>query len=179
MVDFSNIKNIEIPEGNVKSISSGGIVLWQSSKVPSEYQEVEYIGNSGTQYLNTGFNPNFSNGFTIEIEYTPTDLSNRGCLLSNYQANNHISIELASGTANQRVYINSGAIDYNVSGTTLNKNKGIVSYSNGTVTNKINENVGTRSGTFTGITGQPLYMFVDYMIILAQCSRKFLSTKKE
>ena len=56
MVDFSNVKEIEIPEGTVKSITAGQTVLWQktSSRLPNAYQEVEYIQSTGTQYADTG-----------------------------------------------------------------------------------------------------------------------------
>lgn len=56
MVDFSTIKGITIPEGNVKSISSNGTILWKLDEggLPSEYQEVEYIQSDGNQYIDTG-----------------------------------------------------------------------------------------------------------------------------
>ena len=57
MVDFSSVKAITIPNGNVKKITKNNIVLWEkdSSRLPSEYQEVEYIESSGTQYINTQY----------------------------------------------------------------------------------------------------------------------------
>ena len=58
MVDFSTIKGIAIPEGNVKSISSNGTILWKLDEggLPSEYQEVEYIQSDGYQHIDTGIN---------------------------------------------------------------------------------------------------------------------------
>lgn len=51
MVDFAGVKSITIPEGNVVKITSDDTVLWEkiTSRLPSEYQEVEYIGMSGAQ----------------------------------------------------------------------------------------------------------------------------------
>lgn len=54
MVDFSSIKSIEIPEGKVKSITRNGTILWKASQLPSEYQQVEWIKSTGTQYLDSG-----------------------------------------------------------------------------------------------------------------------------
>ncbi len=39
----------------------------QPTKVPSEYQEVEYIESSGTQYIDTGMNLNQNNGVEFKI----------------------------------------------------------------------------------------------------------------
>lgn len=66
MVNFSNVKAIEIPEGTVKIILSNGAILWQLDEggLPSEYQEVEYIQSDGNQYIDTGIN----GGSTAEYE---------------------------------------------------------------------------------------------------------------
>ena len=54
---FANVKEITIPEGTVKEIYSGNILLWSASRIPTEYQEVEYIRAASNQgaYLNLGF----------------------------------------------------------------------------------------------------------------------------
>ncbi len=51
MVDFTGVKALTIPEGDVVKITSGDTVLWEkiTSRLPSEYQEVEYIEMTGTQ----------------------------------------------------------------------------------------------------------------------------------
>lgn len=55
-MDFTNIKSIQIPEGNVKQISANGVTLWQAGRLPSEYQEVEYIYQTdNVSYLDLGF----------------------------------------------------------------------------------------------------------------------------
>lgn len=56
-MDFQNIKNITIPEGEVVSISVGDVMLWQKARLPSEYQEVAYLESTGTQYIDTGITP--------------------------------------------------------------------------------------------------------------------------
>lgn len=68
MVDFSNVKEITIPEGNVKSISANGTTLWEYEGLPKEYQQVEYIQSSGSQYINTLYKPNQNTKTEIVIE---------------------------------------------------------------------------------------------------------------
>ena len=134
--------------------------LIQKPSLPSEYTQVEYIQNSGTQYIDTGFKPNLTNGFKIEVDYTPNHATARGCLLSNYAANNHVSYEIANG--NQRIYIYNGSVDKVISGASNNQiNKGSVQYYNGVVTNSLNGSIQTTEASFTGESAEPLYMFVD------------------
>lgn len=38
------------------------------SQLPTEYQEVEYIESSGTQYIDTGFVVNKSDSYVLEID---------------------------------------------------------------------------------------------------------------
>lgn len=54
MIDFSNVQNIVIPEGEVAVISRNGEILWQKARLPLEYQEVEYLESTGTQWIDTG-----------------------------------------------------------------------------------------------------------------------------
>ena len=42
------------------------------SQLPTEYQEVEYIESSGTQYIDTGFMPNQDTRVVCDIDYTLT-----------------------------------------------------------------------------------------------------------
>jgi hypothetical protein len=54
MIDWSRVKSVTIPDGSVKQIDIDGTTVWtkQEGILPSEYQQVEWIGTSGTQYLN-------------------------------------------------------------------------------------------------------------------------------
>lgn len=72
---FSGVKSITIPEGKVKKITAGGVVLWESGGLPSEYQEVEYIANTITtqtngSYIDLGFT--FNESATSIINFIPT-----------------------------------------------------------------------------------------------------------
>lgn len=53
-MNFSNIKEITIPEGPVRKIHAGNALLWSRSLIPSIYQQVEYIATDGNQYIDTG-----------------------------------------------------------------------------------------------------------------------------
>lgn len=65
-MDFSQVKAITIPEGNVNRILSGSTVLWKI-RLPVEYQEVEYLESTGTQYIDTGIALN--NGCAITLDF--------------------------------------------------------------------------------------------------------------
>lgn len=47
-INFSQVKSLTIPEGDVKSISVGGVVVWQKST--KLYRQLEYIDMSGKYY---------------------------------------------------------------------------------------------------------------------------------
>ncbi len=66
-MDFSQVKAITIPEGNVLRILSGATVLWERTGLPAEYQEVEYLESTGTQYIDTGIVLN--NGCVITLDF--------------------------------------------------------------------------------------------------------------
>ena len=68
-MDYSNLKTLTIPEGEATKITAGGVVLWEkvTSRIPSEYQEVEYIKAAAYvgAYLKLGFA--FDTAAKIEI----------------------------------------------------------------------------------------------------------------
>lgn len=76
-MNFANLKSLAIPEGNVTKISHGNVVLWQkiTSRIPAEYQEVEYISKARTAkaYIDLGFS--FDKGATIYLHYNKTETS--------------------------------------------------------------------------------------------------------
>ena len=69
MVDFSHVKDVTIPEGSVKSISSGATILWHKAGggLPDIYQEVEYIQSDGSQYIDTGIVGNGIGEYKIKM----------------------------------------------------------------------------------------------------------------
>ncbi len=76
MIDFSNAKSIVIPEGEVSVIARGAEILWQKLKLPIEYQEVDYIESTGTQYIDTAYIPSNKTGLEIvAIGISPSSFS--------------------------------------------------------------------------------------------------------
>lgn len=73
-MDFSQVKAIKIPEGDVKKIMQGETVLW--NRLPAEYQAVEYVQSSGTQYIKTGYMPNQDTVVIATFAPTVADASN-------------------------------------------------------------------------------------------------------
>ena len=69
-MDFSQVRAITIPEGDVTRILSGATVLWKKmGGLPSAYQEVEYIEGAGSQYIATNYTPTITENMKIEIDY--------------------------------------------------------------------------------------------------------------
>ena len=50
-----------------------GVNLPISGDLPSEYQQVEYIESTGTQYINTGYSPKSTTRFVKDVQYLSTD----------------------------------------------------------------------------------------------------------
>ena len=59
MIDFATLKSMSIPEGEVQSISKDGIVVWaKQNEIQNPYaRELNYIESTGTQYIDTLWNP--------------------------------------------------------------------------------------------------------------------------
>lgn len=90
---FSDVKRISIPEGEVKRITCGGNVLWQSGRLPAGYTELEYIEATGTQYIDTGITGR--NGLSVEFDFEA---------LSRLSDDNSTIIGCTNGSS-QRMYL--------------------------------------------------------------------------
>ena len=72
-MNFSSVKAITIPEGNVVKIEAGDNMLWKSGPLPSAYQQVEWVKNSTPTsttsgvYLDLGFA--FDKGAIIKLNF--------------------------------------------------------------------------------------------------------------
>lgn len=69
-MNFSNVKSITIPEGEVSSISVAGVTLWRKSAggYQDEYQRLAYIASDGSgQFLDTGYMANNTTGLELTI----------------------------------------------------------------------------------------------------------------
>lgn len=66
MIDFTGVKYITIPEGEVSKIMRGSEVLWE--KITKKYQkELAYIESTGTQWINTEYVPSTNTKVEIKI----------------------------------------------------------------------------------------------------------------
>lgn len=84
----------------------------QHGGLPAGYQEVEYIENTGTQYIDTGYIPDYTKDIDIEVISTPSVLNSRYCLLSNYSTSRHLSLELQHNKG--RCFYNNGNVDSSI-----------------------------------------------------------------
>lgn len=65
-------KRIIYNNQEVKVLKYNNTEVWVKSSVPSEYQEVEYIQSTGTQYINTGMKGTKNTKVDIEFQITGT-----------------------------------------------------------------------------------------------------------
>lgn len=68
-IDWSAVKAVRIPEGDCKRVAINGIIAWEKGGLPSEYQQVDYIESTGTQYINTGVIGNTGLRIVAEMGY--------------------------------------------------------------------------------------------------------------
>ena len=52
-MDWTQVTDLTIPEGNVKQISVNGVVIWKKVLLPNEYTQLEYIQNDSDSYIKT------------------------------------------------------------------------------------------------------------------------------
>ena len=82
-INFSQVKSLTIPEGDVKSISVGGVIVWQKN-LPYELYENYYLTSHSytynTNYIDLGIK--WNNNWKLEGKfYKPTTTSQWGRLL--------------------------------------------------------------------------------------------------
>ena len=102
-MDFASIKQITIPEGDVKQIAIGGDIVWK--KRPNQ-SEVQYIEKTGTteSYFNTGFVPLWNDVIKSKYSTTVDDTkflymarqrSNRPCNSDLQRLQDHLLVRMA------------------------------------------------------------------------------------
>lgn len=99
MIDFSNVKRIVIPEGDVSAIARGNEILWRKRKYKCE---VEYLESTGTQWIDTGINADSNLGFNITYKMnsqnTPENRWGAIRQSGNTIVRHHTSTDTASNT---------------------------------------------------------------------------------
>ena len=79
VIDWSAVKAVKIPEGDCKRVAINGTIVWEKGGLPSEYQQVEYIESTGTQYINTGVIGKTGLRIVAEMGYATPGLGLFGC----------------------------------------------------------------------------------------------------
>ena len=67
---MSDVREMQIPEGNVRRILRGSDILWD--RLPGDYQEVSYVQSNGNCYFRTGVVPTDKTRMEIRIYTTCT-----------------------------------------------------------------------------------------------------------
>ena len=86
------------------------VLMASKKRLPSEYQEVEWIGCSGTQYLATNYTPAITENMKIEIDYMFTFNQRGDCFLfgSRLDGNSDTVTFQSENYANNNWYCASG-----------------------------------------------------------------------
>ena len=129
-------------------------------ELPSEYQEVEYIESTGSQYINTEYYADINTKLEIETMVTDTSTDNKYPQITGARNYYHASsaIQVAYSLRDNCV-----VIDYGNAGNTAveaGKNKKI----NITIENNahyVNNIMSEQTGTFSGKSSYPLWIFDD------------------
>lgn len=102
MIDWSKVKDFSIPEGNVVLIQKNGKVVWKKIKLPGEYQKVEYIESTGTQWLDTGLTINTKTD-TIELEFENIETTIYKWIYGEHDTNARFGLGSGDGTDKRNV----------------------------------------------------------------------------
>ena len=66
-VGEKDVKDILINENSALKVYKGEVLVWNNGELPDEYQKIEYIESTGTQYIDTGYIPNQNTGYYIDF----------------------------------------------------------------------------------------------------------------
>ena len=98
MIDFSNVKSIVIPEGEVSVIARGAEILWRKQKYKTE---LAYLESTGTQYCNTKFKPNENS--KMFLDFYPTVKQSK-CFAGCRNNDTYAKFTINSGGSNRYQY---------------------------------------------------------------------------
>ena len=114
MIDLAGMKELSIGGVNLRELSVNGVKVWQKSRLPAGYTEVEWIESTGTQYIDTGIKASDYPGgityiFTVSIT-SHTSVSYLMGALANSTRSGNVTISddgrlvMACGGNNQSLY---------------------------------------------------------------------------
>lgn len=165
-VSMSQIASVTIPAGSVKKITADSVSVWEQNPLPTTYQRVQWIGVSGSQWINTDISPK-SDDVIYECQWVETTLESGTNLFGS--TNSSSSSSKWSGSH----YHPSGGSIYSATGGTDGccRSSGITAgavntlktvMKNNTITMTLNGT--TKSGTYSGSiqNGVNISLFGDY-----------------
>ena len=80
MINFSNLKSIVTPKGEIIKISKNNQVLWEKQTLPYK-TELKYIESTGTQWIDIGINKLMTRkNDKISVGFEPLNVSSSGYL---------------------------------------------------------------------------------------------------
>lgn len=82
MIDFSLLKSLVIPQGNVQRFAVNGVYLWKKIKYK---RELLYLESNGTQFIDTGIGGNNTN-LRIELAFEILSFTRYGGIFGNHTA---------------------------------------------------------------------------------------------
>ena len=89
--------NQKIKPNGIKESYYGSQKVYSSSRLPSAYQEVEYIESSGTQYINTGITNLINKKFECEFQLNQLYTTGYGAIFGCYESSERYGCEADTG----------------------------------------------------------------------------------
>ena len=158
-----NTKIVKLYKGSTQIVKryKGTDLIYSASRLPAEFQEVEYIESSGTQYIDSGVDGNNNSGVDMTFAFTYVGGS-YGYALGGLVSGSYRFAPLFYDATNAGKFLFSDSISFSA----LNEygdadtNKHYLSF-NYPNRNIIYDNVLIKqtAGTFTNTTGNSIYLF--------------------
>lgn len=115
-----NTKIVKLYKGTTQIVKryKGTNIIYSASRLPAEFQEVEYLESSGTQYIDSGYVPKLETKLQVKSSLNNTGTTHDGCLLGTRNSpqeqfliwfndnNNNINISPRIRKINNIVYAN-------------------------------------------------------------------------
>lgn len=173
--DVNAVTDVQV---NGTSVVSSGVasITIPTPRLPSAYQEVEYIESSGTQYIDTLFNPTSNFKIVAELEMpTLTGTDNFVLFGSNNNNNNCYFV----GGYNGQYFAQYGIVSASFFTNTSFSGKATITYDNGLI--EITDGVTTESKNLSAQThntsAMSMYLFVGHNagVVQGACGFKLYS----
>lgn len=148
-MNLTGVTAIRIPEGNVKSISVGGHVLWQKPDT-EPYTELAYIESTGTQYIDTGHVPGVNDVY--KIRYAHTTIADNQVVFGSRSSGTY-------ATSKNQVYLNKSSASSTRNETLFFSGTSQQDLYLTEVNRQYTLSLSVGSGNFDGSASKPLYLF--------------------